>query len=147
MTNRPLFPGRDLEALKIEAKSLFRSVKDGEHEALERIKPYFDDSTSVKLTQMQLVLAREYGFDSWAKLRSYLKVREELKVAQSEIAKITRRMTGKQPADNQGLYCSFCAKTQHEVKKLIAGPGVYVCDECVELCNEIMRDELKPASA
>jgi ATP-dependent Clp protease ATP-binding subunit ClpX len=40
------------------------------------------------------------------------------------------------------LYCSFCGKSQHEVRKLIAGPSVYVCDECVELCNDIIRDEL-----
>lgn len=39
------------------------------------------------------------------------------------------------------LYCSFCGKSQHEVKKLIAGPSVYVCDECVELCNDIIREE------
>ncbi|CAL1240574.1 ATP-dependent Clp protease ATP-binding subunit ClpX [Candidatus Methylocalor cossyra] len=40
------------------------------------------------------------------------------------------------------LHCSFCGKTQHEVRKLIAGPAVYVCDECVELCNDILREEL-----
>lgn len=44
--------------------------------------------------------------------------------------------------DNQGvLYCSFCGKSQHEVRKLIAGPSVFVCDECVELCNDIIREE------
>ncbi len=41
------------------------------------------------------------------------------------------------------LYCSFCGKSQHEVKKLIAGPSVYVCDECVELCNDIIREEVQ----
>ena len=40
------------------------------------------------------------------------------------------------------LYCSFCGKSQHEVRKLIAGPSVFVCDECVELCNEIIREEI-----
>ncbi|BBA37396.1 ATP-dependent protease ATP-binding subunit ClpX [Methylocaldum marinum] len=40
------------------------------------------------------------------------------------------------------LYCSFCGKTQHEVRKLIAGPAVFVCDECIELCNDILREEL-----
>jgi len=45
----------------------------------------------------------------------------------------------------KNLYCSFCGKSQHEVKKLIAGPSVFVCDECIDLCNEIIRDEL-PAS-
>jgi ATP-dependent Clp protease ATP-binding subunit ClpX len=44
------------------------------------------------------------------------------------------------------LYCSFCGKSQHEVKKLIAGPSVFICDECIDLCNEIIRDEL-PAVA
>ena len=44
--------------------------------------------------------------------------------------------------DGKLLYCSFCGKSQHEVRKLIAGPSVYVCDECVELCNDIIREEL-----
>lgn len=43
------------------------------------------------------------------------------------------------------LYCSFCGKSQHEVKKLIAGPSVFVCDECVELCNDIIREETQEA--
>ncbi|MBA2654773.1 MAG: ATP-dependent Clp protease ATP-binding subunit ClpX [Gammaproteobacteria bacterium] len=43
--------------------------------------------------------------------------------------------------ENKVLYCSFCGKSQHEVRKLIAGPSVYVCDECVELCNDIIREE------
>src|SRR5690554_6681525 len=45
--------------------------------------------------------------------------------------------------DDKLLYCSFCGKSQHEVKKLIAGPSVFVCDECVELCNDIIREELQ----
>ena len=40
------------------------------------------------------------------------------------------------------LYCSFCGKSQHEVKKLIAGPSVFICDECIDLCNEIIEEEL-----
>jgi len=51
------------------------------------------------------------------------------------------------------LYCSFCGKSQHEVRKLIAGPSVFICDECVDLCNDIIREEvldensLKPRSS
>ncbi|ACQ92710.1 ATP-dependent Clp protease, ATP-binding subunit ClpX [Tolumonas auensis DSM 9187] len=41
------------------------------------------------------------------------------------------------------LYCSFCGKSQHEVRKLIAGPSVYICDECVDLCNDIIREEIR----
>ena len=45
------------------------------------------------------------------------------------------------------LYCSFCGKSQHEVRKLIAGPSVFVCDECVELCNDIIREEMQEKAA
>ncbi|MGH8124928.1 MAG: ATP-dependent Clp protease ATP-binding subunit ClpX [Rhodanobacteraceae bacterium] len=45
------------------------------------------------------------------------------------------------------LYCSFCGKSQHEVRKLIAGPSVFICDECVELCNDIIREELEEKAA
>ena len=45
--------------------------------------------------------------------------------------------------DGKLLHCNFCGKSQHEVRKLIAGPSVYICDECVELCNDIIREELQ----
>ncbi len=48
-------------------------------------------------------------------------------------------------SEDKVLYCSFCGKSQHEVKKLIAGPSVFVCDECVELCNDIIREEAHEA--
>ena len=44
--------------------------------------------------------------------------------------------------DEKLLYCSFCGKSQHEVRKLIAGPSVFICDECVDLCNDIIREEI-----
>ena len=47
---------------------------------------------------------------------------------------------------NKVLYCSFCGKNQHEVRKLIAGPSVYICDECVDLCNDIISEELEEKS-
>ena len=55
----------------------------------------------------------------------------------------------KQNDDDSGklLYCSFCGKSQHEVRKLIAGPSVFVCDECVELCNDIIREEVEEKSS
>jgi len=53
-------------------------------------------------------------------------------------------MTKLQGSDSKStLYCSFCGKSQHEVRKLIAGPTVFICDECVELCNDIIREETK----
>ena len=53
---------------------------------------------------------------------------------------------GKGGGSDKLLYCSFCGKSQHEVRKLIAGPSVYVCDECVELCNDIIREEVQEKS-
>ncbi|MEY4435858.1 MAG: hypothetical protein RL175_813, partial [Pseudomonadota bacterium] len=50
--------------------------------------------------------------------------------------------TKKTDSSEKTLYCTFCGKSQHEVKKLIAGPSVFICDECIDLCNEIIRDEL-----
>jgi ATP-dependent Clp protease ATP-binding subunit ClpX len=51
-------------------------------------------------------------------------------------------MAEKKSSDKKALHCSFCGKSQHEVKKLIAGPSVFICDECVNLCNDIIREEL-----
>jgi ATP-dependent Clp protease ATP-binding subunit ClpX len=53
-----------------------------------------------------------------------------------------RKGTGGKDDSGKLLYCSFCGKSQHEVRKLIAGPSVFICDECVELCNDIIREEV-----
>ena len=52
-------------------------------------------------------------------------------------------MVAKNGDSKNTLYCSFCGKSQHEVRKLIAGPTVFICDECVELCMDIIREEHK----
>jgi ATP-dependent Clp protease ATP-binding subunit ClpX len=51
-------------------------------------------------------------------------------------------MSEKKGSNEKLLYCSFCGKSQHEVRKLIAGPSVFICDECIDLCNDIIRDEV-----
>jgi ATP-dependent Clp protease ATP-binding subunit ClpX len=56
-------------------------------------------------------------------------------------------MSDKKSSSEKLLYCSFCGKSQHEVKKLIAGPSVFICDECIDLCNDIIRDENTPETA
>jgi len=56
-------------------------------------------------------------------------------------------MTSDKKSGEKLLYCSFCGKSQHEVRKLIAGPSVFVCDECITLCNDIMREELQGEAA
>jgi ATP-dependent Clp protease ATP-binding subunit ClpX len=60
---------------------------------------------------------------------------------------MTEKDNGGRGDDNgKLLYCSFCGKSQHEVRKLIAGPSVFVCDECVELCNDIIREKMEEKS-
>ncbi len=56
-------------------------------------------------------------------------------------------MTDESTSGDNGklLYCSFCGKSQNEVRKLIAGPSVFICDECVDLCNDIIREEVQEA--
>lgn len=49
--------------------------------------------------------------------------------------------------ENKLLYCSFCGKSQHDVRKLIAGPSVFICDECVDLCNDIIREEIEESDS
>jgi ATP-dependent Clp protease ATP-binding subunit ClpX len=56
-------------------------------------------------------------------------------------------MTDKQGDSSSLLYCSFCGKSQHEVKKLIAGPSVYICNECVDLCDDIIKEEIAEISS
>ena len=58
-------------------------------------------------------------------------------------------MTGDSTSDDNSklLYCSFCGKSQNEVRKLIAGPSVFICDECVDLCNDIIREEIQEGAA
>src|SRR5688500_4157563 len=55
--------------------------------------------------------------------------------------------TNKQDGKNRVLHCSFCGKSQHEVRKLIAGPSVYVCNECIALCNEIISEDTRDEPA
>jgi ATP-dependent Clp protease ATP-binding subunit ClpX len=56
---------------------------------------------------------------------------------------MTDEKNGKGEDNGKLLYCSFCGKSQHEVRKLIAGPSVFICDECVDLCNDIIREEIQ----
>lgn len=60
---------------------------------------------------------------------------------------MTDETSGKSEDGGKLLYCSFCGKSQHEVRKLIAGPSVFICDECVDLCNDIIREEIQDNGA
>ena len=56
---------------------------------------------------------------------------------------VDKKKKGTGSEENKILYCSFCGKSQHEVRKLIAGPTVFICDECVELCMDIIKEDHK----
>ena len=57
------------------------------------------------------------------------------------------RSKKRDPICRETLYCSFCSKSQHQVKKLIAGPAVYICDECVDVCMDIVRPKRRRKAA
>ncbi len=65
----------------------------------------------------------------------------------SEVLLMSEKRGGRGNENGKLLYCSFCGKSQHEVRKLIAGPSVFICDECVELCNDIIREEIEESSS
>ena len=178
-----------LEDLKDHARTLHEAALAGESDARRRVEPCFDDPSSLKLRQAHLVIAREYGFASWRKLKSFVDIRDaraealrkfqnvsarmrpskalmrEYEAANREVLRLTKRWMALGPnegpwrlAEQYGsslenpsdtargdeaaaLRCSFCHKSQHEVRKLIAGPGAFICIECVELCLQIIWDE------
>jgi hypothetical protein len=99
-----------------DAKVMARALRDG----LKDKTPEVTHSESLEL------VAKAFGCDNWNILSARIDAAEP--------------RAGAEPARTPILYCSFCGKTQHQVRKLIAGPHVYICDECVDLCNDIVDD-------
>src|SRR5262249_60128893 len=96
------------------------------------------ESRAVAITHSDCLelIAKAFGYDNWNILAA--KIEAARLRAQAESALLAGAQGS---ASNRTLYCSFCGKSQHDVRKLIAGPAVYICDECVELCTDIIRDE------
>lgn len=150
--------GVHLDDLKDQAKTLLKAVGAGEPFALERTKPYFDDASSLTLQRAQLVIAREHGFISWRKMKSFVEARDEMLAnplpdggrpeAKDQVERrlgLARRMASALleilKPDRSTRYCSFCFKSQHDAFKFIAGTGVFICDACVRLCSRIVADD------
>ncbi len=89
---KALLAGISLESLKDHAKALRRDAKAGESDARQRIEPCFDDPSTLKLQQAQLVIARERGFKSWRRLKSFIEVRDARTEAQRAFVSISTRM-------------------------------------------------------
>jgi hypothetical protein len=106
-----------------DAKAMARSLRD----ALAAKAVETSHSESLEL------IAKAFGYENWNILSAKI---DAVQPRSSAVA-------GHQdPTQQEILYCSFCGKNQHEVRKLIAGPGVYICDECVDLCTDIVDEQL-----
>jgi hypothetical protein len=79
------------------------------------------------------LIAKAFGYESWNILAAKIEAAAPRAAAANELSPY--------PTPSKTLYCSFCGKSQHHVKKLIAGPGVYICDECVEICTDVVSGQ------
>ena len=158
----------NLNDVRSRAKALLRSAQAGESIALERVKPYFEDSSSLTLQQAQLVIAREHGFSSWQRLKAFVDARDELANCQrrlastpvpqeradyrrdsewqrraAELRRLTRVIAGMFDTtldDSDIACCTFCFRPQDKAGKFIAGNGGFICDQCVDRCASLMQE-------
>ena len=103
-----------------DAKAMAQTLREG-------LKTRHVDITHSAALEL---IARVLGFKDWQVL-----------AARIEADRSATRPVEPEPASAPTLYCSFCGKSQHEVAKLIAGPSVFICDECVDLCDGIVSDQ------
>ena len=160
----------NLNDVRSRAKALLRSAQAGESVALGRVKPYFEDSSSLTLQRAQLVIAREHGFSSWHKLKAFVDARDELADCQRKLAgtpvpqeradfrddsewqrcaRELRRLScviakmfdaTVDDTDTDTACCTFCFQPQNKAGKFIAGHGGFICDQCVDQCASSMRE-------
>jgi hypothetical protein len=110
----------------------FRDAKAMAHALREALTRNGVETTHSKSLEL---IAAAFGYDNWNILSAKIEGARP-----RAIDTATSPAAGQEPTSPEILYCSFCAKSQHDVRKLIAGPSVYICDECVELCVDIIRD-------
>jgi hypothetical protein len=82
------------------------------------------------------LIAKAFGYENW----NILSAKVEAAEPRAGDGRALSPVSTPDPAALRTLYCSFCGKSQHDVRKLIAGPSVYICDECVELCLDVIRE-------
>ncbi len=110
----------------------FRDAKTMAHALREALKGRAVETTHSESLEL---IAKAFGYDNWNILSAKIEAARPraIDAAASPAA-------AQEPVPPKTLHCSFCAKSQHDVQKLIAGPSVYICDECVDLCVDIVRD-------
>jgi hypothetical protein len=110
----------------------FRDAKAMAHALRETLK---GNGLQINHSQSLELIAKAFGYDNWNILSAKIEAARPRVIAPEAPA-----AAAQEPALPKTLYCSFCAKSQRDVQKLIAGPSVCICDECVELCVDIIRD-------
>src|ERR1043165_3631395 len=107
-----------------EAKAMAHALRDG-------LKAKAVEATHGECLEL---IAKAFGYDNW----NILSAKVEAARADADKPALAGSQDEKKDAT---LHCSFCGKSQHEVRKLIAGPAVFICDECVGLCTDIIENE------
>jgi hypothetical protein len=108
----------------------FRDAKAMAHALRDALKGRAVETTHSECLEL---IAKAFGYENWNILAAKIEA-----AAPPAVPAPDRAPT---PAPPKTLYCSFCGKSQHHVKKLIAGPGVYICDECVEICTDVVSGQ------
>jgi hypothetical protein len=111
----------------------FRDSKAMAHALRDALKSRAVETTHSESLEL---IAKAFGYDNWNILSAKIEVARPRLVDPEASAPAARG-----PTLPDTLYCSFCAKSQHDVQKLIAGPAVYICDKCVEICVDVLRDD------
>jgi hypothetical protein len=111
-----------------DAKVMARALRDA-------LKAKAVEATHSESLEM---IAKAFGYDNWNILSAKIEAAEP-HLSPQDLSSPSD--TQDDPAPPKTLYCSFCGKSQHEVRKLIAGPEVFICDECVELCTDIVEPD------
>jgi hypothetical protein len=112
----------------------FRDAKAMAHTLRDALKAKAVETSHSECLEL---IAKAFGYDNWNILSA--KVETARSGTPDGRALSPAGTSGPEPSST--LYCSFCGKSQHDVRKLVAGPKVFICDECVELCNEIIGNE------
>src|SRR5262245_21828777 len=110
----------------------FRDAKAMAHALREALR---SDASAIGHGRSLELIAKAFGYENWNVLSAKIEAARP-----RAIEAVASPAAAQQPALPKTLHCSFCGKSQHDVQKLIAGPSVYICDECVDLCVDIIRD-------
>src|SRR5258708_35037731 len=112
----------------------FRDAKIMAHALRDALKTKTVETTHSECLEL---IAKAFGYENWNILSAKIEAARAREPGAPPLAPAAEH----EPPQKATLYCSFCRKSQHDVRKLIAGPAVFICDECVALCDDIIADE------